>query len=201
MYEVEFFKLLKNPDLKRLREFQIKIAENVDLSYNETGEVYGVDVAYKGKKAVAAIASENYEEYEIRDVKFPYIPTYFAFRELPVLWNLIKKCEGCIIFDGNGLLHPFRAGIATIAGVILEKQTIGVAKSLLCGEAKGDYVYQNEEIIGKIMRKTRKPLYVSVGNKITLEKAFSIVSENCIHRVPEVLRKAHILANRVAKNI
>ncbi|MCD6467344.1 MAG: endonuclease V [Methanomicrobia archaeon] len=201
MYEVEFFKLLKNPDFKELRKFQIRIAKNVDTGYNEIGEIYGADVAYKGDKAVGAIVSKNYESYEIKEIEFPYVPTYFAFRELPILWNLIKKCDGCIIFDGNGLLHPYRAGLATMAGVMLEKQTIGVAKSLLCGEIKGEYVYQNKEIIGKIIKSSKNPIYVSIGNRVTLKQASDIVLNNCVHRVPEVLRKAHILANRIAKRI
>jgi len=201
MYEVEFFELLKNPDLNKLRKFQIKIAKDVNIQYNEIEEIYGVDVAYKGNKAVGALVSKNYEFYAIKDVNFPYISTYFAFRELPILWDLIKKCRGCIIFDGNGLLHPYKAGLATIAGVILEKQTIGVAKSLLCGEIKGDYVYQNKKIIGKVIKSSKNPIYVSIGNKITLEQASDIVLSDCVYRVPEVLRKAHILANRIAERI
>ncbi|MCK4432978.1 MAG: endonuclease V [Methanomicrobia archaeon] len=201
MYEVEFFQLLKNPDLKELRKFQVKIAKNIKPQYGETGEIYGADVAYKGDKAVGALVSKTSESYEIKEVNFPYIPTYFAFRELPILWHLIKNCDDCIIFDGNGVLHPCKAGLATMAGVMLEKQTIGAAKSLLCGEIKGDYVYQNKEIIGKIVKSSKNPIYVSIGNNITLEQASEIVLNDCIYRVPEVLRKAHILATHIAKRI
>lgn len=88
-----------------------------------------------------------------------------------------------------------------MAGVMLEKQTIGTAKSLLCGEIKGDYVYQNKEVIGKIVKSSKNPIYVSIGNNITLEQASEIVLDECIYRMPEVLRKAHILATRIAKRI
>ena len=201
MYEIEFFRLLKNPDLKELRKFQIKIAKNVRCRYSKTEEIYGADVAYIGNNAVGALASKESESYEIKEVEFPYIPTYFAFRELPILWNLIKDCKGCIIFDGNGVLHPYNAGLATVAGVVLKKQTIGVAKSLLCGEIKGEYVYRDNKIIGKIVRRSKNPVYVSVGNNVTLEQASEIVLGDCIYRTPDVLRKAHMLANRIAKRI
>ncbi|MEA1993151.1 MAG: endonuclease V [Euryarchaeota archaeon] len=201
MFEEDFFRLIQHPDQRAMRVLQQRVAARVSREFDEVRKLYGVDVAYKGKNAVGAIASEDYENYTIKKVRFPYIPTYFAFRELPVLWVLVKKCDGCIIFDGNGMLHPYHAGLATMAGVILEKQTIGMAKSLLCGTLSGDHILLNGEVIGAVVHSSERPIYVSVGNKITVEQAVQTVSDNCHHRVPEVVRKAHMLANRIAKRI
>jgi deoxyribonuclease V len=199
MYENQFFRLIENSDLRKMREFQTMIAASVTTESEEVGELYGVDVAYRGEKAVGAIASMKEEKYLIRDVPFPYVSTYFAFRELPIVWDLVKECDGCILFDGNGMLHPYRAGLATVAGVVLEKQTIGVAKTLLCGEVRDAYVYEDDEIIGSVIRRTKRPIYVSVGNKISLEEATRVVRETGIHRIPDVVRKAYILATRIAR--
>ncbi len=203
MFEEEFFRLIHTREFKKMQEFQQKIAAHVDRAYHEVKKLYGADVAYKGSKAVAAVVSEDSEAYKVKEVRFPYVSTYFAFRELPVLWDLLQDCDGCVIFDGHGQLHPRRAGLATMAGVMLGKQTIGTAKALICGEVRERYVYEGDEVIGKVLtvENAENPLYVSIGNKVTLEQAYSIVSENCVHRTPELVRKAHIVATQIAKRI
>jgi deoxyribonuclease V len=72
-------------------------------------------------------------------IKFPYIPTYLAYRELPLFEKLIEQLKvrpSVLMVDGNGILHPYKIGIASHLGVVLDIPTIGVAKNLLCGEVK-----------------------------------------------------------------
>ena len=70
-------------------------------------------------------------------VVFPYIPTYLSFREYPLIKKVIAKIENkptILMVDGNGILHPFGVGLASHVGVLQDISTIGIAKSLLCGE-------------------------------------------------------------------
>ncbi|MBS3740302.1 endonuclease V, partial [Candidatus Bipolaricaulota bacterium] len=138
-----------DPPLPELRRTQKKVANSVvveridspktvagvDLSYGEAGVVASyVESPRKGEKVVRE------ETYTQSEVKFPYIPGYLAFRELPALVKLLegigeKGVLAEVIFvDGNGLLHPRKAGLASHLGVELSHPTIGVAKSLLCGD-------------------------------------------------------------------
>ncbi|MFN4245616.1 MAG: endonuclease V, partial [Brevinematia bacterium] len=146
-------------------------------------------------------------------VSFNYIPNFLAFREIPIIidtFNLITIQPDIIIVDGQGIAHPRRAGIASHLGVIIQRPTIGCAKSLLYGEyvdmpnIKG---YESnildpktKEVIGKALRTkvSSKPVFVSVGNYITLEQSVQIVKKlsepiNC--RLPIVT----FIADKISK--
>src|SRR3972149_3650598 len=71
-------------------------------------------------------------------VDFPYVPGYLAYREFPAIERCFSRLDpppDVLMIDGHGVLHPARLGIARLAGVRLDRPTIGVAKSLLVGEA------------------------------------------------------------------
>jgi deoxyribonuclease V len=115
---------------------------------------------------------------------FPYVPGLLAFREAPALISALEKLSpspSVYLIDGHGLAHPRRFGIACHVGLILNRPTIGVAKSRLFGMIKDDEIKDEKgSTIGKIIHLSRKKiLYVSVGHKIGLEDAVKIVS-NCI---------------------
>jgi deoxyribonuclease V len=139
-------------------------------------------------------------------VKFPYIPTFLAFRELEPMLKVIKKMEADVYMIGaQGLAHPRRAGLASHLGIILKQPTLGVAKSRLCGDAevpsdeRGAHTLLKDrgETIGAVVR-TRpgvQPVYVSIGHKISLEMAIRITLETTQkYRLPEPIRAAHQLA-------
>jgi len=135
--------------LERLIELQLQMAKTVSLPpFRETPEtVAGVDVSYPARtRAVAAYAEVETATGMLlwsttlhRQITFPHIPGLLAFRELPVLWELLVRVEAehrtadLVFVDGNGLLHPRRAGIATCLGVMTDTVTIGVSKKLLLG--------------------------------------------------------------------
>lgn len=178
--------------------------------------VAGVDVGFKGDEAIAAVVVLRYPQMEVVEtatavvpVEFPYIPGLLAFREGPAAVAALSKLRHepeLLIFDGQGLAHPRRMGIATHIGLIFDRSSIGCAKSRLFGThhepgpRKGSYVhlYDGDEVIGAVVR-TRdnvSPVYVSIGHRIDLDSAIEIVLNCCKgYRLPEPIRLAHQLAS------
>ena len=209
------------PPLPKLRKIQEEIPERVRVTKRpRVDSVAGVDVSY-GKQGVVASYVEFEENKTVKrgyirrkEVKFPYIPGYLAFRELPPLYELLRqikendKLADVVFVDGNGLLHPRKAGLASHLGVVLDKPTVGVAKNLLCGavELSGMETGERREVIEEgeklgLAVKTfdrANPVFVSVGNLVGLEKAAGLVLEFSKYKLPEPLRQAHKLAKREA---
>lgn len=151
-----------------------------------------------------------------RPVAFPYIPGFLTFRELPVHVELLRMAslEGfaapLLFVDGNGILHPHGAGIATSVGVVAGVTTIGVGKKLLCGRIEtgptdGDFGrIQNNfgELIGAVVQSTprSRPVYVSPGHDIDVASAAAIATLACRgHRLPEPLFRADALSKQAAR--
>jgi deoxyribonuclease V len=139
------------------------------------------------------------EQIIFLETRFPFIPTYFTFREVPFVERLLATCSerpSVLLLDGQGILHPRRCGFASHAGVLTNQPTIGVAKSLLCGSLDGDQVSVDGEVRGHAVRSgaARRPVYVSAGHKVSLASSVRIVSALSTRKEPEPLRRAHELA-------
>jgi deoxyribonuclease V len=174
--------------------------------------VGGVDVAYVGDYAIAAVVVMDYNTLEVKEkavnvvkVKFPYVPTLLSFRECYPMIKAIKKLKelpDILMVDAQGRLHPFRLGAASHLGVVLDIPTIGVAKKLLCGnigERTNNWapIYDKGELIGAAVwtKKNTKPIFVSVGHRVTLKTAIEITINTCKkYKLPEPIRQAHIAA-------
>jgi deoxyribonuclease V len=180
--------------------------------------VAGVDVGFEDNYAIskAAVAVLSFPDLQLIETAiakmpttFPYIPGFLSFREIPVILKAlepIKTTPDLILCDGQGLAHPRRFGIACHLGVILDMATIGAAKSLLVGTHKelapdkGSWqpLIHREETVGAVVR-TRsnvKPMYVSVGHKLSLHGAIDYVLKcTTKYRLPETTRWADKLAS------
>lgn len=210
--------------VKKAREAQRRIAEKAVLEDSFTIEslrkVCGLDVAYFNGKAVGACVCISYRDLEVKertysvlDVKFPYIPTLLSFREAPAMYFAIKKLSetpDLIMVNGQGLMHPYRCGIATHLGVILDIPSIGVTKKKLYGHLGAELqngvrsiVNECGKVIGAEIRiGGREPIYISVGNKVSLQTAINITIKLLrSHRLPEPLRLAHEYATEVARRL
>jgi deoxyribonuclease V len=177
--------------------------------------VAGVDVSFRGGIARAAVVVLRLPDLEPVDyalgeapATFPYVPGLLTFREGPsvlVALDRLGSWPDLLIFDGHGLAHPRRIGLASHMGVILGQPSIGCAKSRLTGthdepgDAVGDWVplCDGEETIGAVVRSRRKvkPVYVSIGHRVDLPTAIDFVLR-CTrgYRLPETTRYAHKVA-------
>ena len=207
------FKTPKNFDVKKARLIQKIFSKKVlfkKIDLEKVVYVGGVDVSYKDNQATVVAVILNFKTLNVLEVKklklktyFPYIPTLLAFREAPPIFKVVKTLTiqpDVLMVEGHGIAHPFGCGLACHVGVVLKMPTIGVAKKLLFGKM-GKYkenkapIFWDKKIVGMaiIPKPQSKPIYVSVGNLITLNQAVKIV-EKCIKkgRMPEPLRLAHL---------
>jgi deoxyribonuclease V len=144
-----------------------------------------------------------------RKTRFPYVPGYLSFREAPAALAAMRRLRrdpDLIVCDGQGFAHPRRFGLACHLGLLANLPSIGVAKSRLIGEhavlgsQRGEWVplVDDGERIGVVLR-TRtgvRPVYVSVGHRISLETAIDYVLRcTTRYRLPETTRQAHRLAS------
>jgi deoxyribonuclease V len=182
--------------------------------------VAGVDVGFEeaGKVTRAAVAVLSYPGLQLIDqaivhcpTRFPYVPGLLSFREIPAIIQalaLLKEPPDLLLCDGQGLAHPRRFGLACHLGVLTDIPSIGVAKTRLIGTHgpvptdKGQWtpLLDQEEIIGAVLRARKgiKPIFVSIGHRISLKTAIHYVM-SCVtrYRLPETTRWAHRLASNV----
>lgn len=186
--------------------------------FSRIGCVAGVDVGFEeqGRVTRAAVAVLSFpelmlQEYAIarRPTAFPYIPGLLSFREVPAVLDALqqlRRLPDLLLCDGQGMAHPRRFGIACHLGVLTDLPTIGVAKSRLVGthaplsDAMGSWqdLYDKQERIGAVLRTRRgvRPLYISIGHRISLESAVEYVLRCTTRfRLPETTRAAHKLAS------
>lgn len=199
------------------RELAAQVSDRDQVA--EIRYVAGVDVGFEGERnstARAAVVVLRFSDLVPVDeavarmpVTFPYIPGLLSFREIPVILRAfedIKIEPDVTIADGHGRAHPRRVGFASHLGLALDRPTIGCAKSLLVGRAKepddrfGAWtpLVNRGQVIGAEVRSRphTKPIYVSVGHKVSLERAIEIVLACCKgYRLPETTRYAHRAAD------
>lgn len=199
---------------------QMRLSERVSLvdDFSEIHTIGGVDVSASRfvKEGRCAIVVLSYPELEVIETRvcsapilFPYVPGLLAFRELPIFFEtyetLVTKPD-LLFFDGQGYAHPRRFGFACMAGVLLDRPTIGCAETRLIGEysepadAAGSVsplIALEGDRIGDVVRTKSgcKPIFVSPAHRISFETATSL-SLSCTrgYRIPEPTRLAHLAA-------
>jgi len=170
--------------------------------------------AYAAVIVLDAETLETLEEVSCAgEVVFPYIPGLLTFREGPILLDAFRKLSSdpdAILFDGQGIAHPRGLGLAAHMGVLLDLPAVGCAKTRLIGTfaepgwrrgSRSPLLHEGREI-GAVLR-TRdgvKPLFVSPGHKVSLDRAVEIVLA-CTgrYRIAEPIRRAHMLVGRMRK--
>jgi deoxyribonuclease V len=183
---------------------RVRLVAGIDNGYVQSGETT------TGVAAVVVLTMPGLDVVETRlascPVPFPYVPGLLSFREGPAILAACRQVVAepdVILFDGQGIAHPHRLGLAAHLGVILDRPTIGCAKSRLVGSweepprvfGAWSPLVDRGEFVGAALR-TRprhRPLFVSTGNRIDLESAIAVVLACCRdgHFLPEPTRLAH----------
>ena len=200
------------------RELQNRLRTQVVMAdrFGTINTVAGVDIGLKKDIARASVVVLSFPELQVVDsevaespVRFPYVPGLLSFREIPPLLTAFSQLQtepDLVIVDGQGIAHPRRFGLASHLGLILDKPTIGCAKSRLCGryeepgQEQGSYtnLIDKDEVIGAVVR-TRanvSVVYVSIGHRISLDSARTLTLACCRgYRLPETTRHAHKAAS------
>ncbi|HEU4752119.1 MAG TPA: endonuclease V [Armatimonadota bacterium] len=184
----------------------VELVGAVDLAVGRVGEL--------GRAAAVVWRPDTGEVVESvaieQPLRMPYIPGLLAFREGPLLEEVLRQVESepdVLLLDGQGIAHPRGCGIACQFGVLLDRPTIGVAKSRLFGTAAEPGPLPGDRVplldprgreIGTVLRtrERSKPLWVSPGSHVSPERAAEVVL-SCVrgHRLPEPLW----LADRLSK--
>ena len=213
-------------DVASARAIQESLAASV-IRKDALGPVHwvaGVDVGFENNSRItrAAVAVLSFPDLELHThvvsrmpTRFPYVPGYLSFRELPVVLQALEKLNptpDLLLCDGQGLAHPRRFGLACHLGVLTDIPSIGVAKSRLVGthealsSEKGQWVrlIDKGETVGAVVR-TRSnvnPVYISIGHRISLTTAVDYVLRCTTRfRLPETTRWAHRLASGQARSV
>jgi deoxyribonuclease V len=198
----------------KLSRLVIRIAR---IKPDEIATVAGVDAAYRNSSACAAVVVFSLADLKIMEeavaaqpARFPYIPGLLSFREGPVILealNSLKTAPDVLIFDGQGIAHPRRFGIASHIGLLTDIPAIGCAKTRLVGDyqepqrtrGSTSYLTDAKETIGAVVR-TRtgvKPVFVSIGHLMDLNDSIRVVLKSCRgYRLPEPLRRADHLSRK-----
>lgn len=103
--------------------------------------VVGVDQAFEEEMAVSAAVAVQDGRVVARSIgreslEIPYIPGLLAYREAGAIVEALEELAvepTLLVLDGSGRIHFRQAGIATHVGVLFDVPSLGVAKSLLCG--------------------------------------------------------------------
>lgn len=199
-------KELRNDTIIQARNFPVNVIAGADISFNKfSTAVYAGIILLRFPELIPI----GYSLVK-REVLFPYVPGYLAFREVPALmaaWDNLPVKPDLLVTDGHGIAHPRRMGIAAHFGVVTKTPTVGCAKKVLCGKyeepasEKGSNtpLVFKDEVVGAALRTKNavKPVFVSPGNLMDVQSTVDIISQ-CVgrYRIPEPTRLAHDLVNR-----
>jgi deoxyribonuclease V len=190
----------------------IRLVAGADVSYN-----IGSDRFYAGIVVLQFPELDLVEEsVAIGTASFPYIPGLLSFREAPILLQAFQQLSSVpdvIIFDGHGIAHPRRIGIASHVGLFLDSPSVGCAKSKLTGVYEADTLQRTAgsfiplhttegTIIGSVVRTKHNisPVFVSPGFKADIASSVELVLKCCKgYKLPEPTRLAHHLVNRIRR--
>ncbi|HEX8650047.1 MAG TPA: deoxyribonuclease V [Pyrinomonadaceae bacterium] len=206
---VELQKSLREGVRLRPLAKRIETIAGADISFNKFSST-----VYAGLVVLRLPRLEVVEEVGVvSETSFPYVPGLLSFRETPSVleaWSKLKTEPDAVMFDGQGIAHPRRVGIASHVGLLIERPTLGCAKSVLVGKyqepetERGNWteLVDKGEVVGAALRTKNnvQPIFVSPGHLIDLEGAIRLTLEcDGGYRQPEPTRRAHLLVNALRR--
>ncbi|MFL6209750.1 MAG: deoxyribonuclease V [Pyrinomonadaceae bacterium] len=190
---------------------KIETVAGADISFNKFEPT-----VYAGLVVLRLPTLEIVEEVSVvSETRFPYVPGLLSFRETPSVleaWAKLKTEPDAVMFDGQGIAHPRRVGIASHVGLLINRPTFGCAKSVLVGKYEEPDVERGswtplvdpktQETVGAALRTKTKvqPIFVSPGHLIDLAGALELtLACDGGYRQPEPTRRAHHLVNALRR--
>lgn len=180
-----------------------------DISFNKYEETVYAGIVVLNLADLSVVE----EVGVVSQATFPYVPGLLSFREAPALleaWEQLQTLPDVVMFDGMGIAHPRRIGIASHIGLFIERPSFGCGKSVLVGKydepapERGNWspMKQYGEVIGAALRTKNRvnPVYISPGHLIDLPTAIELtLATNGGYRIPEPTRRAHNLVNALRR--
>ena len=186
---------------------EIQTIAGCDVSFNKFSETIYAGIV------VWDLATRKVVEQHgtVTTARFPYIPGLLSFREVPALlevWEKLEREPDAVMLDGQGIAHPRRFGIGAHFGLLIERPTLGCAKSVLVGKfddpapERGSWspMVHKSETVGAALRTKNKvqPVYISPGHLMDLPTAIDLALKcDGGYRVPEPTRHAHLYVNEL----
>lgn len=188
---------------------EIRTIAGGDISFDRAS-----DVVHAGFVVLRLPELEVIERKGVETVaSFPYVPGLLSFREIPALlqaWSLLETEPDAAMLDGQGLAHQRRMGIACHFGLLVDRPTLGCAKSVLVGRHdevapdRGSWkpLVHRKETVGAALRTRERvsPIFVSPGHRMDLPSAIELtLACGGGTRIPEPTRRAHLYVNELRK--
>jgi len=203
-------------NLEKLKEEQEKLAKTIvikdAIDFSFAQRIAGIENIFVKNKIISAIVvlvngEVTEQEYFEDKIRFPYIPGFRAYRELPTMiaaFNKLDEKPEVVFIHGNGILHPRGLGLASHFSIAAGVPTIGVSDSYF-GKIDREDIKINGKISGRVIstKEGANPIYVSPGNMISLSSAERLVRKFIKepHKMPEPLRLAKRYSKEVCKEI
>ena len=205
---VEIQERLKKSIILKGSAKNCKLIAGADVSYTKESEIFYASVVVFNLQTMQRIEAVTASG----TVGFPYIPGLLSFRESPILLKAFAKIKSepdVIILDAQGIAHPRGIGLASHIGLLLDKPSIGCAKTRLIGEynemsreaGSHSQLTIQGKVVGAVLRtrKNVKPVFVSPGHKVDVNTSIELILKSCRgYRLPEPVRQAHNLVKKTA---
>ncbi|MCF6405901.1 deoxyribonuclease V [Chitinophaga filiformis] len=197
---------LRDEIILQPRDFPVNTIAGADISFNKFSKTVYAGVILLQFPELIPIGYSLVK----KEVLFPYVPGYLAFREVPPLltaWENLPQKPDLLVVDGHGIAHPRGVGIAAHFGVVANTPTIGCAKKVLCGyfqeigpeKGTNTPLIFKDKVVGAALRTKDAvtPVFVSPGYRMDVASSVEIIAQ-CVgrYRIPEPTRLAHNIVNR-----
>ena len=204
-------------DLENLKKEQIMLAKGLEIKdkidFNLADTFGAIDNTFFGNNLLSCIVVCNKDmevidqAYVFERVKFPYIPGFRNYRELPAIMDTYEKLNekpDIIFVPANGITNS-RLGLASHLGLALGVPTIGISNSIIDCDIKSDTIYKSGKKVGRVLlsREGSNPLYISPGNLISVDTAYDVCKllVRLPHKRPEPLHLVAKYTKEVRKEL
>lgn len=201
-------------DLESLKREQLKLAKSLELKDStdfSLGSRFAAiqNIIVKNTiVSVVIVCDKNCEimeqQYYSDKLRFPYIYGFRSYREMPAMVEALSKLSerpDVVFIEGHGTTH-IRLGLASHFSLVTGIPCIGVSDHLFEEtKVEKDFIIKDGKKVGKVLqsKENSKPLFVSPGDKISLDSAFKLTSDfiRPPHKLPEPLHMAYKYARDV----